>query len=307
MPLPLLTRHLEDLAAAGQLEIHPELAADARRAWNDWRAQHGRAPGVRFLTAPDANTKLSHGVARPTWSLSLAPASSSHAWNVCGSETSCARVCVGGDTCGRAAFDRSIAAGRILRTDFLGAQPAHAVNLVAAELAAATYRRDERGRIIGRRRIGARLNAFQDLRWERIAPDILTMPYVDPYDYTKHQPDERHTIGRYRLIYSVDEHDSRADIHRKAAHGPVAVAFDMNKHAALPASWAGMPVVDGDVDDWQNAQHAAGTVVALSLKGIEADRARQSGFARDPWTEPATDAPRGPRRRSLTALLAAAI
>lgn len=287
--------------------VEPILAAaplvpdtEARRAWFHYRLQHGRLAAAPYLTAPDGNAKLAHTFARPTFSLSLAPASSSRAFNVCPTATSCARVCVGGATCGRAAFDPGIMDGRTLRTRFLGEHPGAALALIRLEALHATYRRAG-GRVVGRRRIGLRLNAFSDIRWEYVLPDVLGASYVDAYDYTKHDPGDRAPFGRYRLLYSIDEHDGRADIERKAGAGPIAVVFDMGRHDSTPDRWAGMSVVPGDIDDWRNAQHDPGTVVGLYLKGRAADKARASGFARDPWTEPDIVAPR-PRKRSIAVI-----
>lgn len=291
MPLPVLTDTLENLAAGDR----PPVAA-ARQLWTRYRLQNGRRAGGPYLSAPDANAKTNK-THRPTYTLQLAPAASSRIIDVCGTSGSCASVCVGGNTCGRAKFDPGIMDGRTLRTRFLAEYPAAALALIAAELKSATYKRDSSGRVTGRRRIAARLNAYSDVRWEYAAPDLLEIPFVDPYDYTKHDPADRAPCGRYRLMYSIDERDGLADIERKAAAGPIVVVFAIGKNDPRPDRWHRWPVVDGDADDYRNALHPAGTVVGLYVKGTAAARAIGSGFARDPWTPPPVDAPRPRPRR----------
>ena len=137
-----------------------------------------------------------------------------------------------------------------------------------------------------RQRVAFRPNAFSDLAWERIAPWILALPYVDPYDYSKRL--DRSPIGRYRLIASVTEHDTGDDIRRKLDRYPAAIVVDGPKHS-FPATIGGYPVHDGDIDDYSNALQSAGTIIALAAKGSPRSRAfmTRRGFSRpvDGWAE----------------------
>lgn len=273
MPAPNLTALLET-------EHGRPAYRSAVNVWAQYLEANGRPVASSgppaMLTPPEGNAKLSKG-RRPIWSLTLAPATAS-GYDVCPNSGRCARACVLSDSAGRASWDARIMAARILRTKFLADHPADALAIIRHEVIAAT-----RARGTGRRRIALRLNAGSDLRWERIAPDILSLPYVHSYDYTKLPAGSRDTLGgRYRLIYSVDERDTATSVAAKASCGPIAVVLDVPKHRP-PAMWGPYATIDGDDDDYRNALAPAGTAVILALKGTtEARRAAiRSGFVQD--------------------------
>ena len=117
-----------------------------------------------------------------------------------------------------------------------------------------------------------RLNGTSDLPWERLRLNdgrtvFETFPDITFYDYTKvtrralDNAAGRHPAN-YKLTYSrseANELDAVAALH---AGGNVAVVFN----GALPAQFAGKPVLDGDHDDLRFLD-PANVVVGLTAKG----------------------------------------
>jgi hypothetical protein len=108
------------------------------------------------------------------------------------------------------------------------------------------------------------------------------VPDAMVYDYTKNERKAlRFCRGEmppnYHVTFSYSG-DNLASCERVwAAGGNVAVAFDTPKGEALPATWQGVPVIDGDVHDarFLDPQRAGGYVVGLRFK---AARNRQTGI-----------------------------
>lgn len=127
-----------------------------------------------------------------------------------------------------------------------------------------------------------RINISDDLRYESLAPGLLDIG-IAGYAYTKHPASDRPEREGVRVVYSVTERWDEATIVKTCAAGhTVAVVFDLRRSQALPTTWLGLPVVDGDATDdlWE---HPQGAVVGLRLKGrrtITKDRLRHGGFAR---------------------------
>tara|TARA_R110000823_G_C15867385_1_gene493815 strand:- start:819 stop:1139 length:321 start_codon:yes stop_codon:yes gene_type:complete len=97
------------------------------------------------------------------------------------------------------------------------------------------------------------------------------------YDYTKRTG--RVLPANYHLTMSANERHADEDLAALAdMYGSnVAVVFDTRRGHALPATYAGVPVVDGDVTDSRWADER-GVIVGLRAKGSAiGDR---SGFVR---------------------------
>jgi hypothetical protein len=227
---------------------------EARALWADVRVAHGfKATGKTALLAPpDANTKI-HKNAVATWSLTLVPADLSHKWNVCTWATQqCRKACVMW-TAGRQ-YD-SVRRGRLARTAFLAQHPAAFLAILTDEV----RRLEARGVPFG-----LRLNVASDLRWENIAPWIFDGVNVRAYDYTK--APSRVTPENYRITFS--HHEFRDDawiVETIAAGHNVAMVFDVPKHQ-LPATYLGIPVIDGDLTDYRYGD-PSGVIVGLAAKG----------------------------------------
>lgn len=131
---------------------------------------------------------------------------------------------------------------------------------------AADVRRLERHAATLGMRPAVRLNGTSDIVWERVAPQLFaTFPHVPYYDYTKiaARLSPRWTLPRnYTLTFSRSETNERDALQVLADGGNVAVVFA----PALPQSWRGYRVVDGDATDLRFLD-PRGVVVGLKAKG----------------------------------------
>jgi len=90
-------------------------------------------------------------------------------------------------------------------------------------------------------------------------------PEARVYDYTKLPPKK---IDGYHLVYSYSERPEALPTALKylADGGTVAVCFSVKRHGALPETWNGYPVIDGDKSDARFLDNP-GVVVGLRIKG----------------------------------------
>jgi len=246
-----LNRYLEGL---GLRKADLPTLAVARALWAAIRVEYGFAPGGENvnLLAEGANVKIRKNKVR-TWTLTLVPADLSLKWNVCTWATQqCRQACVMW-TAGRQ-YD-SVRRGRLVRTAFLAQHPAAFLAILTAEV----DRRERKGQTFG-----LRLNVASDLRWENIAPWLFEGEHVRAYDYTK--APSRTTPANYRITYSHSERwDDARVLATVAAGNNVAMVFDAPKHH-LPATYLGLPVIDGDLTDYRYAD-PSGVIVGLAAKG----------------------------------------
>lgn len=240
----------------------------ANRLFAGVRERHGFTyRATALLSPPKANEKIGLNYV-PTYSLSLAQDTLSGVANVCRWATpGCRAVCVGKNGHGERG---TVKAARVARTVFLAEHPAAFVTLLAAEIRAAVAYRSSN--------VSFRLNAFSDIPWERFLPaDVFDGGTF--YDYTKApasvRPQPLYT--NYHLTRSITERHSDADIVALVESGETAVVvFDRPKHS-MPETFNGIPVIDGDLDDYR--YNDRGVLVGLSIKGRKR-AARASGFAR---------------------------
>lgn len=184
----------------------------------------------------------------------------------------CRAGCVAAQSA-NARLDRSQRA-RLARTLLVLVGPAEALALTARQL-------DRLRQQYGRRGARRRVNVADDVRWELLAPGLLSLG-PRPYTYTKWSPAERPGRPGLRIVYSATERHSDAELVERCAAGHrVCGVFDLPRSVPLPAVWHGVRVVDGDKTDdlWR---HRAGSIVGLHVKGRLAQREimRTRGFAR---------------------------
>jgi len=120
-----------------------------------------------------------------------------------------------------------------------------------------------------------RLNGTSDLPWEKLRLNngrtvLETFPDITFYDYTKHPKRAiANATGQHPANYSLTfsrAESNHADVDRVlAAGGNVAAVFKSKLHS-LPATYAGLPVIDGDNDDLRFLD-PAGVIVGLAAKG----------------------------------------
>jgi hypothetical protein len=110
-----------------------------------------------------------------------------------------------------------------------------------------------------------RLNGTSDIRWETVATETHTnvmeqFPNIQFYDYTKLQ-NRKDLPKNYHLTFSRSE--SNDSILNTIAHN-IAVVFSTKKGQALPKTWNGRKVIDGDDTD---LRFLDGKKVIVGLRG----------------------------------------
>ena len=142
-------------------------------------------------------------------------------------------------------------------------------------------------------KLAMRVNVASDNTW--LAEESARRhPTVTHYDYSVIPAAVRRPNGVHRVYSRKDGRDKMTLKMLNEGHG-VAVVFDVNPrkkknelgekvHDALPATWNGYPVIDGDLHDlwFLQAEHIDGPfVVGLRSKGTNAQRedARFKGFS----------------------------
>lgn len=263
--------------------------AAARKTQASMRATVGYAcEPAPILTSGAAQTKLAKNTL-PSFALMLTPERGmmapsladvraafrlTGAFNLCPrASTGCAAAClVFSGQSGMPAAQR----GQAVRTAFLLSHPWECGLIVGAEIRAAIRKHGA---------VNLRLNTTSDIRWELVSPammDALTAAGVKLYDYTAWAPSDRIASDDYRLTYSAKETAHTSDAYLEnilSAGGNVAMPFDTPRGAALPKSWHGYRVIDGDVSD-ERRNDPAGVVVGLRAKGYRWKRDNSAGFIR---------------------------
>lgn len=171
---------------------------------------------------------------------------------------------------------------RLARTLFTLFRPADALALTASALDKLRIRH-------GRRNARWRVNISDDIRWELLAPGLFAVA-PRAYTYTKWNPAERPGRPGLRIVYSASEHTTGDAVVNACKNDQrVAVVFDVRKRLPLPATWHGVPVVDGDKTD-DLYRHPAGAIVGLRAKGTikQQEDMRTSKFAKPATPTPAT-------------------
>ena len=120
-----------------------------------------------------------------------------------------------------------------------------------------------------------RLNGTSDLAFEKYEvtrngqtyTNIFTaFPEVTFYDYTKILGRKISALANYSLTFSAADGND-ADVYNAIAQGyNVAVAFGMKKTEAMPESYLGRPVFNGDESDLRFLD-PKGVIVGLKAKG----------------------------------------
>ena len=256
-----LERTIKDLHGLNTIEPLEDVNA-CRQLWASFREANGLSPiATDILTSPSGNQKIAKN-SLPTWSLSLA-ASTTSGVDLCQwSTVECENICLGLHS-GRNEFENVRNIQRV-RTWFLTYHPREFVTIVKFELERAL--RNRRRAVGSQAKIAARLNAYSDIRWERLAPSLF-MSGVRFYDYTKAPPKVRDSRpANYHLTYSINEKTTARGLAERLSAGPVAIVGAYRKgQAPIPTS-PHARVIDGDKTD-ARYRDSAGTIVYLSRKG----------------------------------------
>ena len=260
----------------------------ARKTWRELRLTVGYRDATAMLTTGAAQQKIGKN-SLPSLALMLTPergmmridlAEIREAFGLTGGFNLCPLASLG---CAAACLTYSGQSGmptaqraQAVRTAFLLSHPREAGLLIGAEIALALSKAPQ---------VNLRLNTTSDLRWELIAPemiDVLTAAGVLMYDYTAWHPEHREASSAYSLTYSAKEPSKTPDAYLEgvlADGGTVAMPFTTARGEALPATWHGFPVIDGDKSD-ERRNDPAGVVVGLRAKGYKWKRDNSAGFIR---------------------------
>lgn len=256
-----LAAHLKRNPLRDPGRITRQMWQDAQAAQSAIWQEHGfsGAP-VSVLTPPTGNTKIRKS-ARLVWSLTLAPAMSSGLINTCVRYLDCQDVCV--LTSGKGGLP-VVQRSRAARAALLYRAPDAFAILLKGEVERAAAKAPAGAG----NRWGVRLNAASDIPWEHAAPwilDLITHLGGTVYDYTKSWG--REDRAGYTLVRSVDSRQDPDRIRAIVESGRnVAVVLPVKKGEPVPATWQGLPAVDGDESD-DRTEDPRGVVVVLRAKG----------------------------------------
>lgn len=231
----------------------------ARATFSAIRARHGFTTPAALLSEDVQKMEKNR---RRTLSLALLPHKHSGLVNLCAYEDKCSDPCVAFS--GNGGFTTTQTA-RLARVELLTEHPQHFAALLIHELATA-YRTGSA--------LAVRLNAYSDIRWERIAPWIFArFPRIAFYDYTKHPLRSRPVESlptNYRLTYSASPRTTRDDVETALQNGRnVAVVFPQRANTRdhhLPRTLVGHRVIDGDRTD-ERYRDPVAVIVGLRRKG----------------------------------------
>lgn len=196
----------------------------------------------------------------PTYIMYLAPFTTAGHANVCTEATDgCTQACL--FTAGMGAFSNVMNA-RIAKTEFYFTKRNEFCNQLYSEL----------GRISSKGiKSAVRLNGTSDLDFvgilkNRIGLDILKLPNLHFYDYTKHlgKALKYKNLPNYTVTFSRSETNEQECLQALSQGINVAVVFDHRK--PLPATYLGYPVIDGDAADDLMLTHK-GVILGLKAKG----------------------------------------
>lgn len=286
----LLEGSIDSAIVRGFYQSTPEdrrAVTTARALYATLRERVGyRKASAALLTSGAAQSKLGKNKL-PSFGLMLTPERGlmsspdiRQAFGLSGAFNLCPMASKG---CAMACLSRSGQSGmpsqqraQAVRTAFMLAQPEAFGLMLGAELRAAVRAKGS---------INLRLNTTSDIRWERIAPVAmagLAAAGVKLYDYTAWAPADRKASANYSLTYSAKEPAHTSDeylVGILSSGGTVAMPFTTGKGRALPESWNGFRVIDGDESD-ERRLDPAGVVVGLRAKGHEWKKDNSAGFIR---------------------------
>lgn len=167
----------------------------------------------------------------------------------------CTAACL--NTAGRGKFN-SVQKARIAKADyFVNDREAFLEQLHRELLDFSRYAR------LRGKKPAVRLNGTTDILWE-VLLDMSLYPEIQFYDYTKYQTRPKaERLPNYHLTYSRKETDDPAVVPAVLHRMNVAVVF---ADKALPKSYLGHPVIDGDKTDLRFLD-PTGVIVGLAAKG----------------------------------------
>lgn len=229
---------------------------------------------MKLLTVENAKTIKGESLGYLTGILYLAPANESGVMNTCQFATEgCKASCL--YTAGRAGMFPMVNNARVRKTRWLHADRDAFLAQLRADINALIRRAKRTGM-----KPAVRLNGTSDLPW---MPLLLCSEFPDVmfYDYTKLPHPWTRARSNYHITFSFSESNGAQAIEALQHGHNVAIAFHVKRGHALPDTWNGFHVVDGDAHDLRFLDvHRLGLVIGLRAKG----RAKKdtSGFVQLP-------------------------
>ena len=256
--------------------LRRRMVRESRRVYGAFRQDFGYKGSAALLTDPTSQPKTGKSAVW-TLTLMLVPARSilgnacPQASKGCGGDADVHGGCLA--TAGKGGMP-PVQYARLVRMAFMVTMPWHFGVILAAEIVAAQAKRGA---------IAVRLNCITDIRWERTSLRMLQAldaSGVSVYDYTAWSPGFREDRPSwYHVTFSAKETHSVAWVRELVSQGHnVAVPVFWPKGKAFPATWQGMPAIDGDKSDYR-PDDRPGSVVLLRAKGSA--RKDTSGFVRE--------------------------
>jgi hypothetical protein len=223
--------------------------------------------GINTSSKLKKNEKVSGNL---TYIIYLAPSTQS-GYNVCLYSTpECRLGCLA--TSGRASMElnsngvKRIKNARIKKTKLFFEDEVYFMNWMVAEIQVA-----QRKAIKKNFDFSVRLNGTSDIDWANVKIDGMNIfqlfPEVQFYDYTKQYLKFADNIPNYHLTFSYSGHNTTLCKQVLEQGNNVAVVFDVKKGKALPETFMGYPVVDGDLTDFR-PNDGTGVIVGLRFKRI---------------------------------------
>ncbi len=226
---------------------------------------------MKLLTTGNPKTAKGEGYGVLTAILHLAPYTLAGKGNVCPSASpGCAAACLNlegrGGIFAKGSRTNMIQEARIRKTRMLFEDRAGFLQTLRKEIRAHERRATRNGL-----RAAVRLNGTSDLSFESLFPSLFAeFPGVTFYDYTKNARRMRaYLAGEFPANYSLTF--SRSEVNQVETEailslgGNVAIPFATRKGESLPATWSGVPVIDGDVTDLRFTD-PSGVIVGLRHK-----------------------------------------
>ena len=214
---------------------------------------------MKLLTTQNYKTSKGEKLGILTGILYLAPAKIS-GYEVCPRRSEgCTKACL--FTAGMGAFS-NVQQARINKTKLFFEQREEFMNQLRKDIAALIKKAKKMNMTPA-----VRLNGTSDIEWTRFGI-MEEFPDLQWYDYTKVLNRlEKGIPTNYHITFSKNEsNDAECEAALKLGAN-VAVVFNTKKGEALPETWKGFPVFDGDDTDARFLDPKGGYVIGLRAKG----------------------------------------
>ena len=214
---------------------------------------------MKLLTTQNYKTSKGEKLGILTGILYLAPAKIS-GYEVCPRRSEgCTKACL--FTAGMGAFS-NVQQARINKTKLFFEQREEFMNQLRKDIAALIKKAKKMNMTPA-----VRLNGTSDIEWTRFGI-MEEFPDLQWYDYTKVLNRlEKEIPKNYHITFSKNEsNDAECEAALKLGAN-VAVVFNTKKGEALPETWKGFPVFDGDDTDARFLDPKGGYVIGLRAKG----------------------------------------